>query len=427
MDIAGTGKRVRIYIGDQDKAEGSHGPLWETILNFLQKHGAAGATMFRGPAGFGAHSRIHMARLADIIPDLPVVIEWIDGAERVDRLLPHVCELVRTGMITSEEVAIIKYTHRAPRPLPPENVEEVMTQEVVAVHPETPLAEAVRMLLLRDYRALPVVDHENRLVGILSNGDLVQRGGLSARLELLGALQSPALERELASSDIRGKIVRDIMTADPISVAAAEHLDRAAHLMVEHRIKRLPVVDGEGRLAGILSRVDVLRTMGEDYASPEQPEREQPTMPRTVGELMRHDVPEVRADAPLGQVLDAVTSTRLNRAIVVDGDRHVLGVVSDADLLARLDPGDQQGLLPALMGRGRSSEAAKAVASDVMRSPATTATAETPIPDAVRAMVDSRRKVLPITDGNGVLLGAVDRSDLLRQGQPGEGVSAQPR
>ena len=88
MDTVGTGKRVRIYVGERDKAAGRHEPLWETILNFLRDEGAAGATAFRGLAGFGAHSKLHLARLADVIPDLPVLIEWIDGPARVERLRP---------------------------------------------------------------------------------------------------------------------------------------------------------------------------------------------------------------------------------------------------------------------------------------------------------------------------------------------------
>ncbi|MDE3077651.1 MAG: DUF190 domain-containing protein, partial [Chloroflexota bacterium] len=199
MDVAGIGKRIRIYVGEHDKAPGEHEPLWQTVLTFLQKHGAAGATVTRGLGGFGVHSRIHLARLADVVSDLPVLIEWIDGPDRVERLLPHVCDLVPSGMVTAEDVQIVKYTHRAPRPVPAESVGEVMTREVVAVHPETPLGEAVRMLLLRDYRALPVVGPDNRLEGIVTNTDLVERGGLSARIELLASLESPALERELSA------------------------------------------------------------------------------------------------------------------------------------------------------------------------------------------------------------------------------------
>ena len=68
--------------------------------------------MFRGLAGFGAHSRLHVARLADLVPDLPVVVEWIDTSEQVDRLLPRISDLVRSGTITMDDVSIVKHTHR---------------------------------------------------------------------------------------------------------------------------------------------------------------------------------------------------------------------------------------------------------------------------------------------------------------------------
>ena len=114
MDVEGPGQRVRIYIGEQDKAAGSHRPLWEDLLYLLRREGAAGATMFRGLAGFGAHSRLHVARLAEIVPDLPVVVEWIDSREQVDRLLPRICGMVTSGTITVDEVSIVKHAQRAP-------------------------------------------------------------------------------------------------------------------------------------------------------------------------------------------------------------------------------------------------------------------------------------------------------------------------
>jgi CBS domain-containing protein len=128
---------------------------------------------------------------------------------------------------------------------------------------------------------------------------------------------------------------------------------------------------------------------------------------------MRRDVPSVAADSTLGEVLDAVTSTRLNRAVVVDAERRVLGVVTDADLLARLDPAAQTGLLGALMGRGPGPVELKATARDVMHAPALTVTADTPVGSAAQQMLEARRKVLPITDSEGHLLGVLDRADLL--------------
>lgn len=418
VEITGVGKRVRIYIGELDKAEGQRGPLWECIMNLLREEGAAGATLFRGLAGFGAHSKLHLARFADIIPDLPVVVEWIDGPERVERLLPRICDRVASGTITVEDINIVKYAHRAPRPLPPDVVGDVMTREVVVVHPRTPLGEAVRTLLGRDYRALPVVDDAGTLVGILTNTDLIERGGLTARLELLAALGGPAAERELTASGVRGKTVGDAMNREVLSVSPRERLDRAAHLMAERKIKRLPVVDDSGRLVGIVSRVDVLRTMGEDYRAPERAEVPPNHQARVVGEVMRRDVPAVRPEAPIGEVLDAVTSTRLNRAVVVDGEDRVQGIITDADLLARLDPGAETGLLRALMGRDKAPGGVKATARDVMRLSPITAAVDLPIGEAVRVMLEARRKVLPITDADGRLLGIADRADLLASLRP---------
>jgi CBS domain-containing protein len=129
---------------------------------------------------------------------------------------------------------------------------------------------------------------------------------------------------------------------------------------------------------------------------------------------MRRDVPVVRSDARLGEVLDAVTSTRLQRAIVVGADGRVLGVVSDGDLLARLDAGEQTGLMAALMGRGQLGTQIHTSAANVMRTPALSVPADTPVADAARRMLEARHKVLAVTDAEGRLLGAVDRADLLR-------------
>jgi PII-like signaling protein len=109
MDVEGPGKRVRIYVGEQDKAHGSHRPVWEELLNLLRDEHAAGATMFRGLAGFGAHSKLHMARVADLAPDLPVLVEWIDSPEQVERLLPRVSALVTSGTITVDDLTIVKH------------------------------------------------------------------------------------------------------------------------------------------------------------------------------------------------------------------------------------------------------------------------------------------------------------------------------
>src|SRR5204862_5653323 len=91
MNIVGIGKRVQIYIDEADRTD--HESLYLAILQRLRAEGAAGASVVRGIAGFGAHSQIHSAHLVDILSPLPLVITWIDAPERVERLLPAICEM----------------------------------------------------------------------------------------------------------------------------------------------------------------------------------------------------------------------------------------------------------------------------------------------------------------------------------------------
>ena len=110
MDIVGLGKRVQVFLDEGDSLNGR--ALYLSILERLQSEGAAGATVTRGIAGFGAHSRIHTARLADVVVPLPLTITWIDAPDRVERLLLRICEMVREGLITVEDVNVAKYSHR---------------------------------------------------------------------------------------------------------------------------------------------------------------------------------------------------------------------------------------------------------------------------------------------------------------------------
>lgn len=105
--IDGRGIRVRAYFGERDRLHGN--PLWSELLNYLRRAGAAGATVMRGVAGYGAHSKIHAASIVDLSSDLPLVLEWIDTEERVAQLLPGLEAMLQGGMITTDPVTIIRY------------------------------------------------------------------------------------------------------------------------------------------------------------------------------------------------------------------------------------------------------------------------------------------------------------------------------
>lgn len=107
MKIEGQGLLLRVFCGESDTWHGK--PLYEAIVERVHEAGLAGATVLRGIEGFGANSRIHTSRILRLSQDLPVVIEIVDQAERVEPLLPVLDEMIGEGLITLEKVQVIAY------------------------------------------------------------------------------------------------------------------------------------------------------------------------------------------------------------------------------------------------------------------------------------------------------------------------------
>jgi len=98
---------VRIFFGESDKWK--HRPLEAALLERLRAEGFAGATVFRGVAGFGATSVIHTTHLLDLSTDLPVVIEIVDTAEHIEKLEPILDEMLAGALVTMEKVRVLRY------------------------------------------------------------------------------------------------------------------------------------------------------------------------------------------------------------------------------------------------------------------------------------------------------------------------------
>ncbi len=110
MKLQGEAKLVRIFLGESDKWQGR--PLYEAIVLEAKRAGLAGATVFKGFMGFGAHSRIHTAKILQLSEDLPVLIELVDSEEKIQAFLPTLDQMVREGLITLEKVEVIQYRSR---------------------------------------------------------------------------------------------------------------------------------------------------------------------------------------------------------------------------------------------------------------------------------------------------------------------------
>jgi uncharacterized protein len=113
MKIPEQGYLLRIFIGESDKWHGL--PLYEAIVLKARELHLAGATVLRGPMGFGAHSRLHTAKILRLSEDLPIVIEIVDAKEKIDELLSQIDEMVTEGLVTLEKVQVIKYRANSPK------------------------------------------------------------------------------------------------------------------------------------------------------------------------------------------------------------------------------------------------------------------------------------------------------------------------
>jgi uncharacterized protein len=109
MKVPENGVLLRIFIGESDTEPGRDRPLYEAIVRKAKEAHLAGATVLRGPMGFGRHSRVHTAKLLELSTDLPIVIEIVDAEDKVEAFLPTVDDLVTEGLVTLEAVRIVRY------------------------------------------------------------------------------------------------------------------------------------------------------------------------------------------------------------------------------------------------------------------------------------------------------------------------------
>ena len=145
-------------------------------------------------------------------------------------------------------------------------VAEVMTTDVVSFGPDDNVQDAIARLIERNVDAAPVVDDDGRVIGMLSTGDIiVQETQLHfpTVITLFGAyLELPSQQRHF-EADLQkalGSSVREVMTGHPVSIGPDETIERAATLMHEKEVSRLPVVESD-RLVGIISRGDIVRAL----------------------------------------------------------------------------------------------------------------------------------------------------------------------
>jgi CBS domain-containing protein len=405
-------QRVRIYLSRDDQWEGR--PRYLAVMDRLRAAGATGATALQGLAGFGPGQRIRAGMLERAEQRQPVVIEWLDRGDRVARLLPLLDDILAQNLITVEDVPIYRAVLRASGPFAADRtVGDTMQAPAPAALVEASLGEALSLLIQHPISALPIVDPAGVLAGIITEQELAWRAGLRLPTMMLPLL-TPA-ERDALLGPLIGRLIRDVMSAEPRSLSVGTSLPQALVTMVEWGYTHLPVVDRAGRLVGLLGQDDVLRAAveqapaAESAVSPSEP-------PATVGLVMQTIAPQIALGRPLAIAIDQLLAAPSRPILVTDAAGHLRGMIDLAGILGGLEGEARAALLaaiqrpqplPVTIGADRPIDAL------VAAEPPTLAT-DISIDRAARRLLELGVESMPVIDADGRLLGIIARGGLIR-------------
>ncbi|MFW5867884.1 MAG: DUF190 domain-containing protein [Armatimonadota bacterium] len=417
---------IEVFTSEEARADGK--PVADAIIDVLRNTRiAARCFVSRGHAGYYESGEIASAKLEALSSNLPLKIEIILPAPELDDVLEQITEIVSDGMVIVAKAEV--HSHRSRYRLIPRQmlVRDIMAKPAVSVARDTPVRDVVRLLLNSEFNAVPVVDEDARPVGIVTQGDLVRRADMPLRLGLLDDADHGVI------SQFHERAARicaeDIMTSPVRTVAADRTVSGAVRLMLTHHLKRLPVVDQDGILVGVLARLDVFRAA---LRRPTKPTAASPScrvewegVPR-VRDCMTRETGTVNPDSSINEVLRVLDEESVQRVAVVDRDHRLLGLLTDGDILAAIDHSPKNLLgniisrlpLPGREQRATGDVTLSTTARELMETDLITVSEDSTLEDALTLMVDHSLKRLPVIDDDGRYQGMISRNALLTVSMP---------
>ncbi len=426
-------KLIDIFTSEGARWDGR--PLSDAIVQYVRDLKIAARTLVtRATQGSYESGEISTGRIEVLSYNIPVRITIVIPGSELERILPKMEEMVEDGIVTVQDLNVV--SHRTRGNLIPGHTRvcDIMTRDPKKVGLSTPLDEAARLLLSSAFTGLPVVDEDNRPVGVIAQGDLIYKANMPMRIGLLAESDQQKLAAVLES--LAPKRAGEIMTKPAVIIDQDRLVTDAVKLMLEKGVKRLPVVDRTGKLTGILSRVDVFRTIMRECPRwmAFQDQGIVVDNLRFASDIMRsRSTYTVLPETPVEEVMRIIGCNDIQRVCVLDGEGHFLGLISDRDLLVAFS-NRHPGILDYFMSKVPFSERGRkhrelrdhlraGTASEIMNTSIVTVREDTPVEDALRLMLERAIKRLPVLDAEGKFKGMISRDSLLRKGFAGGGTA----
>lgn len=418
-------KAIEIFTSEEARYRNK--PVADAVIQYIRDLKiAARCIVTRGIAGCYESGDLATTRLEILSFNLPIRIYIVIPAGETERALKGLTRMVDDCIVALHDLNVVSHrTHKAffPRQL---MVRDVMTPEPESVAVNTPLSDVVRLLLPSIFTGLPVLDEQHRPAGVITQGDLIRKGGLPLRLGLLAESDQNRLESVL--NQMAARKAADVMTTPAVIIREDRLLAEAVDLMLARGAKRLPVVNKSGALVGMLSRLDIFRTVmreAPDWKAFRAQKIKVEHLKR-VGDVLRRDTQAVSPETTLNEVIRIIGLDDIQRVAVVDPAGKLLGLISDRDLLRYFKP-EQEGIwyLLAKIKHPFRQDACQTnlrqclsgiSAGSVMTTELITVREEMLIEEAIGLMIDKGLKRLPVVDAAGRFKGMISRDSLLRTG-----------
>jgi CBS domain-containing protein len=412
-------KAIEIFTSELARRQGK--PVAESVIQYVRGLKiAARCIVTKGIAGCYESGEVATGRMEILSYNLPVRIYIVLPAAECERVLAGLDRLVGDGIIALHDLQVVGHRARNAFFPPQLRVRDAMTAKPQSIAADASLGEAARMLLSSIFTGLPVVDERGRPLGVITQGDLMRKGSMPLRLGLLA--ESDQDRREAVLALLANHRADAAMSAPAIAITEDQPLSEAVDLMLERQVKRLPVVDAQGRLTGMLSRLDIFRTVMREAPDWKtfQAQNIEVSHLKTVGDIVRRDIHAVAPDTPLDEVIRVIDSNDIQRVAVVDAQGKLLGLISDRDLLCyfKHDQARIWGALAKIKG-GPECRLSGTRAAAVMQTDLITIKEAHTVEEAIALMTQKALKRLPVVDANGRFKGMISRDSLLRTGYGG--------
>ncbi|MFO8084189.1 MAG: DUF190 domain-containing protein [Desulfobacterales bacterium] len=291
---------IEIFTSEEVQFDGK--PIQGAVIEYVRGLKIASRCMVtRGIQGCYESGEVASQNILDLSYNMPIKIEVVLPFPELEIVLPKIEKIVEEGIIGIRHMEI--NLHTASRRLFPRHlkVKDIMTASPQTVNPGTPVSEVAGILLSSKFTGIPVVDNDKHPVGIITQGDLIYRGQLPMRLGLLSVCDPRTLSDSIEC--LPKKPVEEIMSKPAVCIQEDQFATEAVELMISKSLKRLPVLDHQGAITGVLSRIDIFRTVMRESPNWEDFKCRQVKVKNlnTVSDIMRRDAQVVGPYPASGQ------------------------------------------------------------------------------------------------------------------------------